>query len=160
MWFTDNLLTAVISEALEKLGETSNVACQLLLGTAKTEDLRAGKQKCVEGQLGVFQISPTIHQAVWDQCLAFLPEQASTIRGMASQRSFLEAPHQELVVNIRYASAIAWSIYCFEGLVLPEQATKLNLAQLWQKYYENGSKKPRLLKHFFQATSILHAEAA
>ncbi|WP_163831967.1 hypothetical protein [Spartinivicinus ruber] len=160
MWFTDNLLTAVIRDALDKLGETSNVACQLLLGTAKTEGWRAGQHRFMEEQLGVFQITPAAHQAVWDQCLAFSPEQASTIRGMASQRAFLEAPHQELVVNIRYASAIAWSIYCSQGLILPESATKLNLAQLWQTYYENGSTTPRLLKHFFQATSILQAEAA
>lgn len=160
MWFTDNLLTAVINEALDKLGETSSVACQLLIGTAKTEGWRASNHSFENEALGVFQITPSTHQEVWDQCLAFFPEQASTIRGMASQRTFLEAPHQELVVNIRYATAIAWSIYCYQGLILPRQVTKLSLARLWQQYYDNGNPCPRLLNHFFLATSILNVEAA
>jgi len=43
--------------------------------------------------------------------LAFHPDLASRIRGLASQRAFLEDPHSELATNLCYATAIAWVMY-------------------------------------------------
>jgi len=61
--------------------------------------------------LGPFAIDPATHQQVWDKYLAFHPDLASRIRGLASQRAFLEDPHSELATNLCYATAIAWVIY-------------------------------------------------
>ena len=61
--------------------------------------------------LGPYQIDSITHQLVWDKFLAFRPELASRIRGLASQRAFLEDPHSELATNLCYATAIAWIVY-------------------------------------------------
>lgn len=61
--------------------------------------------------LGPFDIAPSMHQLVWDRYLAFHPDLASRIRGLASQRAFLEDPHSELATNLCYATAIAWVVY-------------------------------------------------
>jgi len=60
---------------------------------------------------GIFQIDVPSHQRVWDKYLAFNPELASKVRGLASQREFLKQPHLELATNLSYATAIAWAIH-------------------------------------------------
>ncbi len=61
--------------------------------------------------LGPYNIDSNSHQMVWDKFLAFHPDLASRIRGLASQRAFLEDPHSELATNLCYATAIAWVMY-------------------------------------------------
>ncbi len=61
--------------------------------------------------LGVFHITASQHRDIWDRYLAFNPEVASRIRGLASQRAFLSNPEQELQTNLGYAAAIAWLLY-------------------------------------------------
>ncbi len=61
--------------------------------------------------LGPYNININNHQMVWDKYLAFKPDLASRIRGLASQHAFLEDPHSELVTNLCYATAIAWVLY-------------------------------------------------
>ena len=43
------------------------------------------------------------------------------VRGLASQHAFLAAPHLELTVNLRYSTAIAWSLVEAARLPLPDQ---------------------------------------
>lgn len=61
--------------------------------------------------LGVFRITAGTHRRIWDEYLAFRPDLASKVRGLASQHAFLADPHMELIANLRYATAIAWILY-------------------------------------------------
>lgn len=56
---------------------------------------------------GIFHISERQHRDIWDNYLAQDPDLASRVRGLASQRAFLENPELELHCNLRYCAAIA-----------------------------------------------------
>lgn len=61
--------------------------------------------------LGLFHITTAQHRDIWDRYLAFKPELASRVRGLASQRAFLRDPDSELQTNLSYCTAIAWLLY-------------------------------------------------
>ncbi|GAB3271218.1 hypothetical protein [Parahaliea aestuarii] len=61
--------------------------------------------------LGLFHITAAQHRDIWDRYLAFKPDMASRIRGLASQRAFLSDPDSELTTNLSYCTAIAWLLY-------------------------------------------------
>ncbi len=56
---------------------------------------------------GLFRMTEHQHQTLWDEHLVKDPDLASKVRGLASQHQFLNAPHQELNINLNYAAAIA-----------------------------------------------------
>lgn len=58
--------------------------------------------------LGLYRITAAQHRDIWDRYLAFRPEIASRVRGLASQRAFLSNPDNELRTNLSYSTAIAW----------------------------------------------------
>jgi len=58
--------------------------------------------------LGLFNITAAQHRDLWDRYLAFNPDMASRVRGLASQRAFLSDPDSELQTNLSYCTAIAW----------------------------------------------------
>jgi hypothetical protein len=102
-----NLL--VIRPALNALGENSQVAESYLLKLAeKRSHYGEHLADVCQSGLGLYQITPESHTALWDTYLAFDPDLASKVRGLASQREFLVHPHAELATNLVYASAIAW----------------------------------------------------
>ncbi len=61
--------------------------------------------------LGIFHITTAQHRDIWDRYLAFNPDIASRVRGLASQRAFLSNPDGELRTNLSYCTAIAWLLY-------------------------------------------------
>jgi hypothetical protein len=61
--------------------------------------------------LGLFHITTAQHRDIWDRYLAFKPEIASRVRGLASQRAFLSNPDSELQTNLSYCTAIAWLLH-------------------------------------------------
>jgi hypothetical protein len=61
--------------------------------------------------LGIFHITSSQHRDIWDNFLAFNPDLASRVRGLASQRAFLSNPDNELQTNLSYCTAIAWLLY-------------------------------------------------
>lgn len=102
----------VIRPVLNDLGESSQFAEHFLLKLASRksacgEHLTGSDSS--EG-LGIYGISPEAHTNLWDKYLAFQPDLASKVRGLASQRTFLRSPHSELATNLAYASAVAWLI--------------------------------------------------
>ena len=60
------------------------------------------------GGLGLFNITAAQHRDLRDRYLAFNPDLASRVRGLASQRAFLSDPDAELQTNLSYCTAIAW----------------------------------------------------
>ncbi|CAH0990848.1 hypothetical protein SIN8267_00948 [Sinobacterium norvegicum] len=102
----------VIRPTLEYLGVSSQSAIDQLLSSAQSESncsLSHGANSSPDG-VGLFQITPTSHREVWDKYLAFRPDLASKVRGLASQRLFLLKPDLELGSNLSYSTAIAWVI--------------------------------------------------
>ena len=102
------LRETVIRPTLKYLGKDSDATENILLALAQIGQQNGSHQ---EKSFGIFQIDAALHQKVWNQYLAFDPDLASRIRGLASQREFLNNPHIELTTNLSYACAIAWAIH-------------------------------------------------
>jgi len=103
----EHLREQVIKPTLEYLGAWSREAERELLAAALNRG-DAGPTSRPAPQLGIFRITPAQHRDLWDRYLAFRPEIASRVRGLASQRAFLANPDNELQTNLSYSAAIAW----------------------------------------------------
>ena len=114
----------VIRPTLKHLDLWSPTAENLLLGTAAQESgLGYFLQTNNHRALGIYQITPRMHRVIWDKFLAHQPELASKVRGLASQREFLQHPHAELTTNLAYATAVAMMVYLRAGRTLPEDCS-------------------------------------
>lgn len=108
---------------------------------------------------GPFHISHDEHWSVWDNYLCNSPDKASQIRGLASQRRFLENPDQELECNMAYSIAIAAQITC-------RQLSRLNLAHHPDSYADiwladqPRQLKTRIINLFSEIKEQFAAEAA
>ncbi len=126
-----DLSAHVIKPTLAYLGVRSGAAEKLLLGTAAQES-NFNPFSEHNGGIGIFQITPKEHRQAWDTYLAFRPELASKVRGLASQHQFLEKPDQELKTNLAYTTAIAWIIYLKSNVQLPHVDDIVGLGKFWQ----------------------------
>jgi hypothetical protein len=116
---TQELREQIIHPTLEYLDKSGLGAENVLVAiVAQRQKLSSLQQQNSKG-LGPFDIDSNTHQTVWDKYLAFHPDLASRIRGLASQRAFLEDPHSELATNLCYATAIAWVVY----ILRPQEIT-------------------------------------
>jgi len=103
----EHLREQVIKPTLDYLGEYSDAAERELLAAALRRPDHDPFASRPTG-LGLFDISSAQHRDLWDRYLAFRPEIASRVRGLASQRAFLANPDSELATNLSYCTAIAW----------------------------------------------------
>lgn len=104
---TRELKETVIRPTLRYLGKESGAAENLLAAIALHQHQHP--HGTTAGLL--FPVDAGLHQKVWNQYLAFDPDIASKIRGLASQHEFLNNPHSELRTNLSYATAIAWAVF-------------------------------------------------
>ncbi len=139
--FENDTLQFVIALTLKNLGDYSTVGVKLLELTASLQ-ARHYDAKSQSG-LGLYRIEPSTHLQLWDDYLAFKPDLASTIRGLASQKTFLQNPHYELASNLAYASAIAWTIYRRSGLTLPEAEDQKALIACWSECFSDSTQPAR-----------------
>ena len=135
----DELRLFVVRPTLKQLRAWSPGMEALLLGTAAQESelgfhLKLGRRH----GMGIFQILPSTHRQIWDKYLINFPALASKVRGLASQRDFLQHPHAELATNLRYATAIAWLIYRAAGVDSVEIENLPKMAKLWKKHFHHG----------------------
>jgi len=100
----------VIRPTLKYLGEWSAEAERELLAAALHVQ-GVGDDRRETGGLGLFGLSSSEHRDLWDRFLAFRPDLASRVRGLASQRAFLSNPDHELRTNLSYSVAIAWMMH-------------------------------------------------
>lgn len=130
-----DLTQHVIRPTLIYLGCHSASAEALLLGAAASQ---SGLGKALDSRQGhgLYRIDGQRHQWLWDLHLARDPDRASLVRGLASQHAFLAAPHLELTVNLRYATAIAWLLIEVEQLELPAADDLLGLALVWRQVFQ------------------------
>ncbi|MGH8433674.1 MAG: hypothetical protein ACRERX_04155 [Pseudomonas sp.] len=124
----------VIRPTLLYLGRHSASAEALLLGAAASQSALGSALDDRHGH-GLYRIADRRHQLLWDRHLALDPELASQVRGLASQHAFLAAPHLELTVNLRYATAIAWLLVEAEKTPLPAADDLLGLAHVWRQVF-------------------------
>jgi len=116
----EHLRDHVIRPTLKYLGKWTPTSEDFLLNAAiDGPDLGLFSPRN-EG-LGIFHITAAQHRDLWDRYLAFNPEMASRVRGLASQRAFLSDPDSELQTNLSYCTAIAWLLYQRSGQSMDEQ---------------------------------------
>ena len=136
----------VIRPTLLYLGRHSSTAESLLLGAAASQSGLGSVLDDRQGH-GLYRISELRHQQLWDQHLARDPDLASLVRGLASQHAFLAAPHLELTVNLRYATAIAWLLVEQHNPTLPPPNDVLAMARIWKEIFHPQGR----LRDFTQA---------
>ena len=110
----EHLRDHVIRPTLKYLGTWSPASEAFLLEIAiNAPDL--GLFSARNEGLGLFHITAAQHRDLWDRYLAFNPDIASRVRGLASQRAFLTNPDNELQTNLSYCTAIAWLLHLRSG---------------------------------------------
>lgn len=134
----------VIRPTLLYLGRASGAAEALLLGIAATQSALGSALHRHHGY-GLYGIREASHLQLWDHYLALNPDLASHVRGLASQHAFLTAPHLELTVNLRYATAIAWLLVEAQTLPLPSADDLPGLARIWRHVFQPGGKPQEFL---------------
>lgn len=126
----------IVRPVLDYLALASPAAENLLVGTAAVESgLRRLTQAGGGPGAGVYQIEPATHKDAWDNYLAFHPELASKVRGLASQRWFTDSPDRELLGNLFYSTAVARVIYWRAKPPLPHADDLAGLAAYWKTHY-------------------------
>lgn len=117
----EHLKNQVIAPTLEYLGARSPSAESLLLD-AIVNAPELGLFSHRNDGLGLFNITAAQHRDLWDRYLAFNPDMASRLRGLASQRAFLSNPDAELQTNLSYSTAVAWLLYQRSGQKLENES--------------------------------------
>lgn len=144
----------IIRPTLVYLGVSSNAAEDLLLGTLLAMAWLPADKHC-RGGIGPYAISAAVHTCLWDEYLALQPDLASLIRGLASQRCFLQDPHAELAYNLAYATAIAWMFYQQQAVCLDSSADTLALARVWHRTYPHQGASER---DFIRSWQMTHGD--
>jgi hypothetical protein len=149
--YASDLRELVIKPYLQGLGEYSEVAENLLLGTAAQESLLGLHCYCAQTRgLGLYRITAEKHRELWDKYLVQFPDLASHQRGLASQQQFLKDPHGELISNLIYTTGMAWMIYRRAAIDTSKPLDLLALAQLWANHFDNGTGTSRNADDFMQ----------
>ncbi|MFT6285692.1 MAG: hypothetical protein ACJA09_000427 [Alcanivorax sp.] len=118
----EHLRDHVIRPTLKYLGAWTPATESLLLEAAvDAPDL--GLFSARNEGMGLFHITTAQHRDIWDRYLAFKPEIASRVRGLASQRAFLSNPDSELQTNLSYCTAIAWLLHQRANGTVDQRAT-------------------------------------
>lgn len=140
----------------------SDEAAMLLLGTAAVESRLKYLEQLHGPALGLYQIEPATHEDLWRRYLARDEVLAGRVAALLSaecqgdvttilRRSAEPFPlrcHQELVYNLRYATAIARLVYYCAPEPLPP-ARLGAMARYWKDHYntDEGRGRPR---HFVE----------
>lgn len=88
-----------------------------------------------ERHFGPFLTTSDTHRLIWDDFLAKDPDKASCIRGLASQRRFLEAPDMELNLNWGYAVAISATLIEMKADTALKSLRISDIEQIWFDHY-------------------------
>lgn len=139
---SDQLLINVIIPTLKYLDLYSESAANLLLGTAAQESHMGTYLKQVNGPaLGIYQIEPATHEDVLKNFLYYRPELYKKVGALCSAADFYGDRRQDLICNLRYATAIARCIYARFQEKLPEADDVEGLAKYWKRYYNTEKGK-------------------
>lgn len=136
----------VVRPVLQELNMYSEAAENLLLGTAAQESVLGTfiKQYPTGPALGIYQMEPATHGDIWDNYLAYHEDLSSQVRGFASQHSFTRNPHDELVTNLFYSTAMCRLHYRRVSERLPAADDVQGLALYWKHHYNTFKGKGRV----------------
>lgn len=142
-----DLRIGVIRPALERLPGIRNDRAveDLLIGTVAQESRGGFELYQVGGPaLGIYQIEPDTHTSIWDNYLAYRPDLASAVRSLGSQGMFesMETFHNELVTNLKYATAIARIKYLPKPERIPDDLE--GQAQYWKDHFNTSEGSGRV----------------
>jgi len=142
----------VIRPTLHYLGRASGAAEALLLGIAASQSALGSALHRHQGY-GLYGIPAHSHLQLWDHYLALDPDLASRVRGLASQHAFLVAPHLELAVNLRYATAIAWLLVESRRIPVPDADDLPGLARIWREVFQPDGRPEEFLAAWRQCVA-------
>ena len=145
------VIIPVLNDMAEIWGPKINTeaSVHLLIGTAVAEsvigvDMRL---KQINGPaLGIYQMEPSTAKDIWDNYLAGKDEKTSFVRGLMEQHITEESYDQELMTNLRYATAMARLKYWRRPFRMPTNSKGIaSLASIWKKHYNTilGKGDPR-----------------
>ena len=132
----------VILPTLEYLGMYSLSAEKQLLACASQESGLDPFAQFKQGGIGIYQITGEQHRNVWDSFLAFNPDLASQVRGLASQHHFLKNPDDELRTTLAYSTAIAWMLQLQSGPEPTANEDETGLDPFCQGSFQPGNQHP------------------
>ena len=148
MMKVEQLRELVVRPVLQELNMYSEAAENLVLGTAAQESLLGTfiKQYPTGPAMGIYQMEPATHGDIWDNYLAYNDELSSQVRGFASQHLFTRNPHNELVTNLFYSTAMCRLHYRRVKAPLPSADNVEGLAHYWKQYYNTPKGKGRVIE--------------
>lgn len=134
----------IIIPTLYYLDLYSASAVNLLLGTCAQESQMGTYLKQNGGvALGIYQIEPATHRDIIERYL-YLPDKQElrerTMR-IISQINQYGNPEQDLIFNLRYATAIARIKYLMASDPLPEADDVMGLANYYKIWYNTANGK-------------------
>lgn len=134
-----HFMDLIIAPTLTALGLDSPGARELLLGTASHEsDLQYLKQ--ISGPaLGLYQMEPATHDDIWANYLAYREPIASKlleyVGAEAASGIYRQPDANEMVWNLRYATAMARIHYLRVPEPLPLATNVQAMARYWKAHY-------------------------
>jgi hypothetical protein len=126
----------VVEPTLDYVQEPSTVAKILLLTIAEQA---SALDPCERDKgFGLYQMHSTLHRQCWDGFLAFQPDLASKVRGLASQQAFLNNPDDELCTNLAYATAMVWVYLKMIACQWPSTDDPQAIAAICSRYFQDN----------------------
>lgn len=155
----DQLLRYVIQPTLVALGADSPAAEALLLGTAAAES-RLGRYLHQVGgpALGLYQMEPATHDDIWRHWLPSRPDLRTRLLGWAADAGVAPPPADQMIWDLRYATAMARLHYLRVSSPLPPAADRAAQAGYWKEHY-NTPLGRGTTQHYLQAWAELVAGA-
>lgn len=127
----------VIDPELLDLGLHSKSATELLVLTTVVESKAGRYLHQLHGPaLGMFQMEPGTHDDCWDNFLKYKEPLAARVRRVA-----VNANAQEMIWNLRYATAMARVKYLRAPEALPPSDDVQALAQYYKTHYNSAEGK-------------------
>lgn len=137
---SNDLCTHIIKPTLLTLARYnpkmySKTAIKLLMGTAAQEsDLGYWVKQITGPAVSIYQIEPATHYDVTSRYLKDKPKLQQLVVGMVSQDRRL-GDDEELITNLRYATAICRIRYWMEPDALPDPQDLVAIAKYWDTHY-------------------------
>lgn len=140
-----DLRLKIIRPTLTNLNMWSESAENILIGTVAVESNLGYRLRQVAGPaLGIYQIEPATHEDLWENYLNFRLKMKEKINRMRHGVDEGALYHEQLVYDMRYATAIARLIYWRVPEPLPQAHDIEGLAHYWKKYYNTHLGKGKI----------------
>lgn len=127
----------VVRPTLAMFGVDDEATENLLLGTSAQESLMGKYIVQMNGSaLGIYQIEPRTHADVYGNYLGSRQHLKYTVDSLSTDKYNSMNREEELIYNLRYATAIAYIIYLRAPKDIPSDPLNVNaMAAFWKAYY-------------------------